>query len=53
MELSSGEKIHLDVRYQYSEILVKSMVDWSASEGVLKTMEDYSKYLGLVYSGEY
>ena len=43
LEISSGEKICLDVRYQFSEIIVKRLVQPSASEEMLKIMEDYTK----------
>ena len=43
MEISSGEKIRLDAGYQYSDLLVNRLVDWSAAEEVLKKMEYYAK----------
>ena len=43
VDISSGENIILGEIYQYSELLFKRLVDWSAAEEVLKTMEDYAK----------
>ena len=43
VEISSGEKIRLDAIYRSSEILVKSLVERSEAEEVLKKMEDYAK----------
>ena len=43
MEISGREKIFLDVRYRSSDLLVKRLVERSAAEEVLKTMEDYAK----------
>ena len=43
VEISSGEKIRLDARYRSSELLVKSLVQRSAAEEVLKEMENYAK----------
>ena len=52
-EISSGEKICLDVRYRSSDILVKSLVYRSAAEEVLgKKMIIIQKYLALAYIGE-
>ena len=41
--ISSGEKIRLDVRYRYIEILANRLVEPFADEEVLKTIEDYAK----------
>ena len=43
VEISSGEKIRLDARYQSSELLVTMLVEQSAAGKALKTMEDYAK----------
>ena len=43
VEISSGENIRLDDRYRSSDILVKRLVERSASKEVLKTMEGYAK----------
>ena len=43
MYISIGEKIRLDTRCQYSDLLVKRLVERSAAEEVLKIMEDYAK----------
>ena len=43
MDISSGEKIHLDARYQYSDLLVNRLLGRSEAEEVLKKMEDYAK----------
>ena len=43
VEITSGEKIRLVVRYKYYELLVKRLVERSSDEGLLKTMEDYAK----------
>ena len=32
VEISSGENFRFDVRYQYSDLLVKSLVDWSSDK---------------------
>ena len=39
VDISSGEKIRLDARYQYSKILAKRLVYQSTSEEVLKKGE--------------
>ena len=43
VDISSGEKIRLDARYQSSELLVKRMLEFSADEEVMKKMEDCDK----------
>ena len=43
VEISSGEKIRLDARYPYIEILVKTLLGWSTDEEVLKKEDDYAK----------
>ena len=43
MKISSEENISLDVRYRFSELLVKRLVDRYSNEEVLKKMEDYEK----------
>ena len=47
VEISSGENIRLDARYKSSAILVKRLVDQSAVEKVLKTMEYYAKKISV------
>ena len=51
VETSSGDKISLDARYGASERLAKRLLERTKYEEILKEMEDYAKYLGLVYSG--
>ena len=52
VEISNGDNICLDARYQSIEILVKRLKEQYAAEEVLKTMEDYAKKnCGLACSG--
>ena len=50
MDISSGGQIHLDAKFQSSELLVKRLVYRSADEEVLKKMEYYAKKSSLDYS---
>ena len=51
VEISSVENIHLDMKYQSSDLLSKMLVDWSAAEEVLKKWRIMKKHLGMAYSG--
>ena len=52
MEISSGEKIRLDARYQSSKILAKRLVYRSTSEEVLKKGELCKNISGCPTVGE-
>ena len=43
VNISSGEKINFDARYQYSELLFKRLVERSAAEEVFKKMKHMKK----------
>ena len=43
MEISSREKINLDARYRYSELLVNRLVEMSTDEIGVEKIEDYTK----------
>ena len=51
VDISSGEKTRFYARYQSSDLLVKSLLDRSTSEEVLKKRRIMKKYLGLAYIG--
>ena len=52
LKVSSGENIHLDARYRYSELLVKRLLEQSAAEEVLKKIEEHEKITGWPTAGD-